>query len=93
MFRNISQIFYPACNLHIHFQIVSNIIVADETMKLDETCAGNWFADHNEWPNRIQLFVAFFFFWTRRYNIVGQKLSRSNKFIICVAYFVLLEYT
>ena len=23
-------------------------------------CAGNWFADHNEWPNRIQQFVAFF---------------------------------
>ena len=42
-----------------------------------------WIADHNEWPNRIQQFVAFSFFRTRRYDIAGQKLLRSNKLIVC----------
>ena len=32
-------------------------------------------------------------FRTRRYDITGYKLSRSNKFIICFVYFVLLKYT
>ena len=38
---------------------------------LQSLALGNWFADHNEWPNRTQQFVAFFYFWTCRYDITG----------------------
>ena len=54
------------------------------------TCAGDCFADHNEWPNRVQQFAVFFLFWTRRYDITGQKLLRGNKPIIRCAW---IKYT
>ena len=42
-------------------------------------------ADRNEWPNNSSLF---FFFWTRRCDVTGQKLLRSNKFIIRFALYL-----
>ena len=48
------------------------------------SCAGNWFADRNEWPNNNSSS-----FWIRRY-VNGQKLL-SNKFIICFASVLYLD--
>ena len=51
-------------------------------------CAGQLVrADHNEWPNRTQQFVDFFLLRTRRYDVTGWKWLRSNKLVICFAWF------
>ena len=42
-------------------------------------CAGNWFADHNEWPNPYTLIRRFLF-------LLSLQLLRNNKLIIRFAW-------
>ena len=45
--------------------------------------AGNWLRTLTSGWNRIQQYVAFFYFWTRRYDTTGWKWLRSNELITC----------
>ena len=49
-------------------------------------------ADHNEWPNTVHNNSSLSFELVGTIEII-EKLLRSNKFIICFAYFVLLKYS
>ena len=71
-------------NLDTTIERWANIVSLKITLT---SCASNWFADHNEWPNRIDTIIRRFLF-----RLVGMMslnrnyLSGSNKFIIWFAF-------